>query len=159
MKTAMCTSPGLTGLMYRHWAASRHRAKQAAIRVDLLLLTLLTAGCTDPVPVVPLHDPADRMFMALVSIAGRSTLPTQGDTTLLIKAMDQIKTGDDLCAKWKLDQILTIGMPLVMEAMTADENGRQQIKIEARRKLREVSALPVPDNLCHGNGFPPANIG
>src|SRR5260221_3304477 len=158
MKTAICTSPGLTVLMHRHRAASRHRAKQAAIRIDLLLLALLIVGCTDPVPVVPLHDPADRMFMALVSIAGRSTLPTQGDTTLLIKAMDQIKTGDDPCAQWKLDQILTIGMPLVMEAMIADENGRQQIKIEPRRKLRGVSGLPAPDNLCHGKGCPPANL-
>jgi hypothetical protein len=122
-------------------------------------LAVLLAGCADPAPVVPLHDPADVMFMDLVSIAGRTTLPTQGDTTLLIKAMDQIKTGDDACAKWKLDQILTIGMPLVSEAMTADATGLQQIKVEARRKLRAASAIPAPDGLCHGHGFPPAEFG
>jgi type IV pilus biogenesis protein CpaD/CtpE len=125
----------------------------------LALVALLLAGCADPAPVVALHDPADTMFMDLVSIAGRSTLPTQGDTTLLIKAMDQIKTGDDACAKWKLDQILTIGMPLVSEAMTADAAGLRQIKVEARRKLREASAIAAPDELCHGHGFPPAEFG
>lgn len=127
--------------------------------IGLACLGLLATGCADPVVDAPAHDPADRMFLDLVSIAGRRTLPTQGDTTLLIKAMDEIKTGDDPCAKWKLDQILTIGMPLVMEAMTADADGQQQLKTEARRKLREASALATPDDLCHGHGFPPAHFG
>jgi hypothetical protein len=126
--------------------------------ICLGFLVLLAAGCADPVIDTPVHDPADRMFLDLVSIAGRRTLPTQSDTTLLIKAMDAIKTGDDACAKWKLDQILTIGMPLVMEAMTADADGQQHVKIEARRKLREASALVTPADLCHGHAFPPADF-
>jgi hypothetical protein len=120
-------------------------------------LAALLAGCSDPLPPAHVHDAADRMFLDLVLIARRNTLPTQDDTTLLIKAMDEIKRGNDTCAQWKLDQILTIGMPLVVQMVTADEAEQQQIRRAARRQLQQASALQVPD-FCHGHSFPPATF-
>jgi hypothetical protein len=122
----------------------------------VLCAALLLPGCADPQPPASVHDPADRMFLDLVLIARRSTLPTQADATVLIKTADEIRTGNDACAQWKLERIVEIGMPLVMQVMTADEAGQQQIKRDARRQLQQASAMSVPDDLCHGHGFPAA---
>jgi hypothetical protein len=136
-------------------------ARHQMLRGHLLLATLLSAalllpGCADPQPPASVHDAADRMFLDLVLIARRNTLPTQSDATLLIKAADQIRTGNDACAQWKLDRMVAIGMPLVMQVMTTDAAGQQQVKLDARRQLQQASAMNVPDDLCHGHGFPPA---
>jgi PBP1b-binding outer membrane lipoprotein LpoB len=127
------------------------------VPATLLLAAILLTGCADPPPPASVHDAADRMFLDLVLIARRDTLPTQGDTTLLIKGMDEIKRGNDSCAQWKLDQILTIGMPLAMQMMTADQTEQQQIRLTARRQLRQASEMQLPA-LCHGHGFPPAKF-
>jgi hypothetical protein len=129
----------------------------AILLAAILPAVLLLCGCADPPPPASVHDAADRMFLDLVLIARRDTLPTQGDTTLLIKAMDEIKRGNDSCAQWKLDQILTIGMPLAMQMMTADQTEQQQIRVTARRQLRQASEIQLPE-FCHGRGFPPAKF-
>lgn len=126
--------------------------------VAALLAALFLTGCADPQPPASVHDAADHMFLDLVLIARRNTLPTQSDATLLIKAADQIRTGKDACAQWKLDRMVAIGMPLVMQVMTADATGQQQVQRDARRQLQQASAMDVPDDLCHGHGFPQATF-
>ena len=129
----------------------------ALLATPLLAIPLLT-GCADPQPPSSVHDAADHMFLDLVLIARRNTLPTQSDATLLIKAADQIRSGKDACAQWKLDRMVAIGMPLVMQVMTADAAGQQQVRRDARRQLQQASAMEVPDDLCHGRRFPPATF-
>lgn len=120
---------------------------------------LLLAGCADPLPPPSVHDAADHMFLDLLLIARRDTLPTRDDAILLSRQMNEIDNGDDACAKWKLHQILSIGMPLVVRFMTADAGAQSQLRGEARRQLQQASIRPVPDDLCHGHRFPAATFG
>lgn len=138
--------------------AGKHGRRSRIVMAVLLTALTACADTSELTPLPPTHDAGDRMFLALVAIAKRTTLPTQGDATLLIQTMDQIQTGNDGCARWKLDQILIIGMPLLTEAMESDQAGQQKLKIEVRRKLHDVGAMEAPDDLCHGHGFPLAQV-
>ena len=97
------------------------------------------------------------MFLMLASIARRPTMPTERDQTVLLHAMTKIRDGNDPCAQWKLDQIIAIGLPLVMDAMNGDAATQRRAKLEARQQLHDASGRLVPD-ICRGNGFPPANF-
>ena len=105
-----------------------------------------------------MHDDADRLFLDLVVIARRDTLPSQADIGPLGRLVNQIDSGGDPCAKWKLQEMLTAGMPLVVRFMIADPSQQALIRDEARRQLQQANTRPVPEDLCHGHGFPVARF-
>lgn len=119
---------------------------------------LLLAGCVDATPPPSVHDAADRLFLDLVVIARRDTLPTQTDASALSQVVNEIDKGDDACAKWKLHRMMTAGMPLVVRFMIADPSRQPRIREEARQQLQQASTIPVPEDLCHGHGFPSATF-